>query len=139
MRRRLLKQPEIISQINITPLTDVALVLLIIFMVTTPLIMQAGVKVNLPATVTSEVQPETNLTITVTREGNVYFNEKQVTMESLRFYVEQGLMTNKERLIIINADKEVLHGQVVSVLDMVKLAGAKRIAIATEKKEENSK
>lgn len=130
------EESEIISEINITPLTDVFLVLLIIFMVATPMIIQSAIKVKLPQAVKSEQQDTKSVVITLTSERKIFISDKEVTVDTL--VKELSLKLSKEDLIVvINADKGVSHGSVVQLLDAAKKAGATRIAIATEKKEKN--
>lgn len=123
-------EDKIISEINITPLTDIALVLLIIFMVTTPLIMQVGIKVNLPKSSISEVIEPERIIITVSKDNKIYINDNEISFESL----SDSVKSKSDKIVIINADKDVSHGFVVEILDVVKKSGAKNLAIATLKK-----
>lgn len=123
-------EDKIISEINITPLTDVALVLLIIFMVTTPLIMQVGIKVNLPKSSISEVIEHERIIITVSKNNKIYINDSEISFENL----SDSVKSKSDKIVIINADKDVSHGFVVEILDVVKKSGAKNLAIATLKK-----
>lgn len=123
-------EDKIISEINITPLTDVTLVLLIIFMVTTPLIMQVGIKVNLPKSSISEVIEPERIIITVSKNNKIYINNSEISFESL----SDSVKSKSDKIVIINADKDVSHGFVVEILDVVKKSGAKNLAIATLKK-----
>lgn len=126
---------KLISEINITPLTDVVLVLLIIFIVTTPLILQSGIKVRLPRAVTSEMTPEKSVTISVSADGSVFLNDKHVSMEELPPLLSKAVAESSSKLVVINADTEVRHGQVVAILDTARQAGAERLAISTEPKQ----
>ena len=134
--RRYKPEDKLISEINVTPLTDVALVLLIIFMVTTPLILQGGINVKLPTATTADTTPQRNITVSMTVDNKIFVNDKEVNTGSLQPYLENILKSEKDKLVIINADKGVLHGQVVRVLDIAKKAGALKLAIAAERIEE---
>ncbi|MEI7905100.1 MAG: biopolymer transporter ExbD [Candidatus Firestonebacteria bacterium] len=134
--RRYKAEDEIIAEINITPLTDVALVLLVIFMVTTPLILQGGINVKLPAAITVDTSPARNITVSITKDGRIFINDRETDLNSLPTLLESRLKTEKEKTVIINADKKVYHGVVVSVMDAAKKAGALKLAIVAEKMEE---
>jgi len=125
---------KLISEINITPLTDVVLVLLIIFIVTTPLIMQSGIKVRLPRAQTQEVTPEKSVTVSMVADGSLFLNDKPLTMADLPAALQKAVAESTSKLVIINADTQVQHGSVVDVLDAARQAGAERLAISTEPK-----
>jgi biopolymer transport protein ExbD len=131
--RRYKIEDKMLSEINITPLTDIALVLLIIFMVTTPLIMQGGINVKLPTAVTADTSPQANITISITVDNKIYINDKEIDFTNLQGSITDTLKTQKERLIIISADRAVTHGKVIQVLDIAKRAGALKLALAAEK------
>ena len=124
----------IMAEINITPFTDVVLVLLIIFMVTTPLIMQAGIPVKLPKSQTVSDVSDSGLTVTITSESRIFFNDVEINKNNLENSLKNRVLNDPNLLVIIKADKDSYHGQVVEVLDMAKTAGVKRLAIATEAK-----
>jgi biopolymer transport protein ExbD len=126
---------RIMSEINITPFTDVVLVLLIIFMVTTPLIMQAGIPIKLPKTQTISDVSDAGLTIMLTSDNKIYFNDVEINKSHLESALKNRILNDPNVLVIIKADKNSYHGQVVEILDMAKIAGVKRLAIATEQKE----
>ena len=134
--RRYRPEHKIISEINVTPLTDVALVLLVIFMVTTPLILQGGINVKLPSAVTADTSPQRNITVTITVDRKIFINERPTDANSVQPLLEDMLKFEKDKTVIINADKDVSHGFVVMVMDAAKKAGALKMAIAAEKMEE---
>jgi len=123
---------KIISEINITPLTDVVMVLLVIFMVTTPLMMNEAFKIKLPTAATSEPQPEQTTTVSVMPDGVIYLNKAQVSLDDLKGLLASRMATSTDKTVVIKADKAVLHGMVVKILDISKEAGALKLAIATE-------
>jgi len=131
--RRYKIDDKIISDINITPLTDVALVLLIIFMVTTPMILAGGINVKLPSATTADTTPQRNITISITQDGKVYLNDRETGFDGLQPALEQFLKNEKDKTVILNADKGTMHGQVVRALDIAKKAGAVKLAIAAER------
>lgn len=128
-----IKRDDVMWEINITPLTDVFLVLLIIFMVTTPLLIQSGVKVKLPSSVVTETQPE-GIVITITKENKIYVGKEEIASDDLFEHLKKRLADKTDRFIIINGDEDVLLGRAVKIMDIAKLSGAKKIAIATNPK-----
>ncbi len=125
--------PErLISEINITPLTDVMLVLLVIFMVTTPLIMMESFKIRLPKSVTATSESGTSITVSVSREGLIEVNGKRVTMDRLFGALSKEFSKRANRTVLIKGDKEARHGIIVKILDIAKQAGAEKLSIATE-------
>jgi biopolymer transport protein ExbD len=127
----------IFADINITPLTDIFLVLLIIFMVTTTAIAEAGgqnggIKVSLPkggqANAVKEVH---DLAIAVLSDGRVVVQGKVVDEGSLKQILEKAHADNPETLVLVQADEGVAHGKVVAVMDMARRQGLPRLAIAT--------
>ncbi|MBE9528973.1 MAG: biopolymer transporter ExbD [Proteobacteria bacterium] len=123
---------RIISEINITPLTDVMLVLLVIFMVTTPLIMNESFKIKLPTAATGTMEAGTGITVTVNRAGEIELNGTEVSMETLRASLVTELAERTDKTVLLRADGETLHEVVVEVLDIAKEAGAAKLSIATE-------
>ncbi len=126
------KESESLSEINVTPFVDVMLVLLIIFMVTTPLI-QAGVDVNLPeATAKGLRSPEDPTIITVNKDGQIFFGkDNEVPFEKLQGFIA-ALKENKGlEEIYLKADKDVSYGIVVKVMAEVKAAGIDRLGMIT--------
>ncbi len=137
MAFNVLKKNDLISEINITPFTDVLLVLLIIFMVTTPIMMQAGIPVKLPKSQAMESFSENpGSTIVVTKADRIYFDNIETDRKRLKEILKNKLLNDPELLVVIKADALAYHEWVVDVLDTAKQAGVKRIAIATEMKVE---
>jgi biopolymer transport protein ExbD len=122
---------NIMSEINITPLTDIFLVLLIIFMITSSAMIESGGKVNLPKAVATKSETR-GTTVTLTPKKEIYVNQKIVTEETLEAALKEALAANDERIVILRGDKDVLFGDTVRVMSMIKRAGASEIAIAAE-------
>jgi biopolymer transport protein TolR len=120
------------SEINVTPLVDVMLVLLIIFMVTAPRLEQ-GVKVDLPQ-VTAAALPQVSeeLVISVTRDRRVYLNRYAVPLSELEPKLEQILAQRANKDVYLRADKDVAYGFVVQVMAEVKKAGIASLGMVTE-------
>ncbi len=125
-------QDELVTGINVTPLVDVGLVLVIIFMVTAPLFELPSLPVNLPKTHTKEGKEKENITVTITQDGKLAVNEEEVASNNLKTVLENRLKLSTEKHLILRADKESLHGDLLLVMRLAKELGAKSMAIATE-------
>jgi len=123
----------IIAEINITPLTDVFLVLLIIFMVTSSVIANTGKKVDLPEAVQQSQTPPKAVNVTITEAGLVQVNDQAVKLEQLRAHLEKALKATDNKTVILRGDRKVVLEQAVYVLDQAQLAGAEGFALATKK------
>ena len=121
-----------ITEINVTPLVDIVLVMLIIFMVTTSYIVNPSIKVDLPKAATGSDQAKTTLGLTLTKEGGLYLNGEKTDDAGLNQFIKTELPRNPELQAVIAADKVVPHGQVVHVIDLVKRAGVRKFAINVE-------
>jgi biopolymer transport protein ExbD len=122
---------SIMAEINITPLTDIFLVLLIIFMITSSAMIESGGKVNLPKAVATKSETR-GTTVTLTPKKEIYVNQKKVTEEGLELALKEALAASAEKIVILRGDKDVLFGDTVRVMSMIKRAGASEIAIAAE-------
>lgn len=123
-------EADIVAEINVTPLTDIFLVLLIIFMVTSTALTQQGTKVNLPRAGSGNTEP-LSITITATEDHRIEVNGKPVAMEELRVALESALQKTSERGVILQGDRNVVLEQAVQIMTIAKEAGAEKIAIAT--------
>jgi biopolymer transport protein TolR len=119
----------IIADINVTPLVDIMLVLLIIFMLTANLIAKQAIEVELPRASQSTTLNPTTLAITLTRDGSLYLNGRPTTPQELRDAVTTAVAKDPKTQAIIAGDKAVSHGRVVWVLDVVKSLGVASFAI----------
>jgi len=119
----------IIAEINVTPLVDIMLVLLIIFMLTAHLIAKQAIEVQLPRASQSTALVPTTLAVTLTRDGKLYLDGKPVTPEQLRAAVRAAVAKDPKTQAVIAGDKAVSHGRVVWVLDVIKSLGVTSFAI----------
>ncbi len=122
------------SEINVVPLVDIILVVLIIFMVTAPMIMKPSINVNLPKAASGEATVPSKLNITISTDGKLNLDGKEASDSDVQAKAAEEFKKNPEVQAIISADKDVPHGRVVSVLDIVKGAGVKKFAISIDKK-----
>ena len=120
------------SDINVTPLVDVMLVLLIIFMVAAPMMMQ-GVEVNLPKTTTKNIKTEDEpLMLTVSKKKEIFIENHRVKLESLELKIQKIFQNRREKEVVLRADKDVAYGFVIEVIAKVKKAGIDKLGMATE-------
>lgn len=124
---------ESISDINVVPLVDIILVVLIIFMVTAPIIMKPSINVNLPKTATGDPSTPGGLSIAIAADGKMTLNGQPTDQEKIRAAAMSELAKNPEVQAVIAADRSVPHGQVVTIIDVVKQAGVKKFAISIDK------
>ena len=118
-----------ITEINVTPLVDITLVLLIIFMVTTTYIVNPSIKVDLPKAVSGSDQARSTLALTLTKDGQLYLNGDLSDEAHVASQIATELPRNPDLQAIIAADKVVPHGSVVHIIDFVKRAGVRKFAI----------
>lgn len=134
--RRTHKTPGIIAEINITPFTDVILVLLIIFMVATPLLSQSTIEIKLPeASSKDTVEDPKPLYISITAEGVVYIENKVLTNKELTQKIQAMLEKDQNLKAIVAADQACRFQEVVRVIDTLKELGVKSLNIATKTNE----
>ena len=122
---------EIVAEINITPLTDIFLVLLIIFMITSSAMIESGGKVNLPKAVATQSESR-GTTVTLTPKHEIFVNQKQVAEAALEKILQEALSGSADKTVILRGDRDVLLGDTVKVMSIIKRAGASEIAIAAE-------
>jgi len=123
------EEEDIISDINVTPLVDVTLVLLIIFMVTATYIVTPSIPVELPKAASGEEGPTSTLAIVLTRDNQLFLNGETITEAGLVNAIVREREANPEVQAIISADKDVSHGHVVRLIDLIKVNGVTRFAI----------
>jgi len=127
------------AHFDLTPLIDVVFLLLIFFMLTTTFLnLESRIKVNLPTGDFAAAEPSENITITITENNTIYFNGRLIDPLKITENVATELKEDPERLVVLEADKNVLHGKVVRVMDLIKKGGADKIAIATKPSEKGS-
>jgi biopolymer transport protein TolR len=120
------------SDINVTPLVDVMLVLLIIFMVTAPMLMQ-GVEVNLPQTTTRHIKTQEDpLILTVNKQREIFIEKHRIKLDDLETKIIKIFQNRKDKEIILRADKDVPYGFVIKVIAKVKQAGIDKLGMVTE-------
>lgn len=139
MRTRRLASQPIMAEINITPFTDVVLVLLIIFMVATPLIFQNKVKINLPQAKSEKTDEKPmKMIIGISEQGDIYIENVRydinADLEKIKSKVMTTVGNGMDSTVVINGDKNCRYSYIVRVIDLAKDAGAKKIMLGTEVK-----
>jgi len=120
--------------LDIAPLVDVVLNLLLFFMLTSHLIEEPAIKIRLPDSTTAESMREISRTVTITKNGELYFMDKRVDLKNLRAAIQESLPEREKGFLRIKADKEVDVGLLVSVIDEVRLSDIKTFSIVTERR-----
>jgi biopolymer transport protein ExbD len=119
----------IVAEINVTPLVDIMLVLLIIFMLTAHLIAKQAIEVDLPRAASSTAPPPSTLAITLARDGKLYLNDTATEPDALRAAIRAAVTKDPKTQALIIGDKSVPHGRVVWVLDTIRSLGIGSFAI----------
>jgi len=121
-----------LSEINVTPLVDVMLVLLVVFMVTAPLL-TVGVPVDLPQTAAPPInEPKEPLTITVNKEGEVYIQDASVPIDGLVDKLQAVTGANPDAVLYVRGDKDINYGRVLEVMSLVTSAGFHKVSLVAE-------
>jgi len=124
-----------IPQINIVPMIDVIFAILTFFIMSSLFLTRSeGLPVNLPQAQTAQSQQQDKITVTVDDQGNVFLGSQPVEVEELAGQVET-LVGNQERLVVINADEKVEHGQVIAVMDQLRSVEGVRLGVSTRRPE----
>ena len=131
MSRPLSEEDSPIAEINIIPFVDIILVILIIFMVATPFLVKTGLSLKLPETGFSQPITTSKINIMVQKTGMILLNGKPVDLDHLGIQLKQVSEASFETPVIISADKNILHGKVVSIISIAQSMGFKKVAIAT--------
>ncbi len=123
---------KFMSEINVTPLVDVMLVLLIIFMVTAPMMMQ-GVEVNLPKTTTKSIKTtEEPLILSITKKKEIFIEKHKMKLDDLETKIRKIYKYRRDKELLIRADKDVPYGFVIEVMAKAKKAGINKLGMITE-------
>ncbi|MBM4119333.1 MAG: ExbD/TolR family protein [Nitrospira sp.] len=125
------RRRRFLAEINIIPLVDVVLVLLIIFMVTAPMLYR-GMDLNLPTSKSNTIKAEERLVLTIERNQKVFLDKDPVNLDQLGFKLKQAKRQNADVSIYLRADRAVPYGTVVQVMDEVKRAGIEKLGMVTD-------
>lgn len=126
------------SEPNVVPLCDVLLVLLIIFMIVTPMIVK-GPEVVLPNAVNTITMPESpEVVMSIKRDGTIWLKDKKITMDNLQSSLEEAFLTVPDKKLYLRADSDLEYGKIVELIDSIREAGVEVVGIITEKKAEKT-
>ena len=127
-------KPRIMTDINITPFTDVVLVLLIVFMVATPALYESNLKVELPHGTTTTEDTVRDVVVTIDAEGGIYLDVRRVSLEDLGKAMLEMTASGEETRVIVNGDRNVKYDAVIEVMDALARAGVKNPGLGIELK-----
>ncbi|MGB3761215.1 MAG: biopolymer transporter ExbD [Rivularia sp. (in: cyanobacteria)] len=132
---KLPEEPDIPATINIVPMIDVIFAILAFFIMSSLFLTKLeGLPVNLPKASSAQQQQATEpIAVTIDQLGTISLNRQPITLDLLEVEIKKSVNVNQERLVIVNADEQVRHGQVVAVMDRLREIPGVRLAIATEK------
>ena len=125
-------ESKLLTNFSVSSLTDIVMLLLIFFLLSSSFVVSPGIKVQLPRAETGETPNDRNVTISVTEKGKLYLNAGQVTLETLGQKLSAALGGDAQMLVVINADRNVTLQRTVQVIDIAKGVGAQRFMIATQ-------
>jgi biopolymer transport protein ExbD len=120
--------------LNLTPLIDVVLVLIVFFLMTTTFVLSSGIKVELPQGETAQRTQDNEAIVLIAPDGSLFYQEARVDLQGLRAALGHAQQQRPGMRVVIKADKSVPHGQVVEVMDVAKTVGIERLAIGTTPK-----
>ena len=126
------QEEDAITGINIIPLVDIVLVLLIIFMMTASFIVAPAVKIELPTVSKADEPPPKSLHFLVDTAGTIYLEQNPVKAEQVTALVQKEVAANPDVQVLVSADKGVPYGEVIELLDLVRTGGVKKFAISVE-------
>jgi biopolymer transport protein ExbD len=126
---------EPIAEINVVPLVDIILVVLIIFMISAPMLMKPALPIELPKGESGEILKDETLAIIVTQEGSLYIDGHLMSQDAFTDFVKVKVSQNPDIMATISADQNSMHGAVVKVMDRIKSLGIKKFGITIDKTE----
>ena len=133
------REKRIRIHLDIAPLIDIVLLLLIFFMLTSNFIMQPGIKITLPKAKTSKPQKEENIIIFITEDNEIYLNERKISIDELKDALEGELERVQKKTVILKADEKTNLGLAVQVMDIAKRAKAENLVISTRVERQSSR
>lgn len=127
-------QDDLVTGINVTPLVDVVLVLLVIFLMTAPVLYQSAIKVQLPQAKSGESSQKSALEFTITKDSKLLWGQKEISWNDLSAQLKAMGAKINEETAIIQADQATPHGEVIRLMDILRQAGLVRFAMSVDKK-----
>ncbi len=124
------QRSRFLSEINVVPLVDVVLVLLIIFMVTAPLLYR-GIDINLPKSTINTIQPEERVVLSVNSQQKIFLDQQEMSLNRLEKALSDRAKANSEIAVYLRADEQVPYGMIVQIMDTIKRVGIDRLGMVT--------
>lgn len=124
-------EQKLLTSFSVSSLTDIVMLLLIFFLLSSSFVMQPGIKVQLPNAETGETQTEKNIVLSLTDKGQVFFNAEATTLEALGAKIARALSADPSVVVVVNADRAVTLQSTIQIIDIAKAVGATRFMIAT--------
>ena len=121
------------TEINVAPLVDMVFILLIFFLVTTSFVKETGITVEKPSAATAEELEQQSILIGISANGEIHMGRKKIELVAVRAMVREELISNSDKPVVVVADGQSRNARLVDVIDECKLAGAKKISLASEK------
>ena len=121
------------TEINVAPLVDMVFILLIFFLVTTSFVKETGITVEKPSAATTEELEQQSILIGISANGEIHMGRKKIGLVAVRAMVREELISNSDKPVVVIADGQSRNARLVDVIDECKLAGAKKISLASEK------
>jgi biopolymer transport protein ExbD len=118
--------------LNITPLVDVTLILIIFFVITSTFLEQPGIKLELPKAQTTDLQRIEKAVIIVSKDSKIFFRNKEISLQELPPILKDAMAESIDKSLIVSADKEVHHGLIVSIMDIARQSGVEKLVVSTE-------
>ncbi|MDH5368851.1 MAG: biopolymer transporter ExbD [Gammaproteobacteria bacterium] len=132
--KRLYRQNDDESAIDITPMLDIVFIMLIFFVVTTSFVKESGIDVNRPSASTAERKETGSILVAISMDNNVWIDKRRIDPDAIRPNIERLHAENPEGAVVIQADKASTSGLLVKVMDQIRLAGVTNISIAAQAK-----
>lgn len=134
-RRRFQTQVNEEIEINMTPMLDIVFIMLIFFIVTASFVNETGLSIQRPQSSTAEKKDSTSIPVAISADGQVHINKQAVDVQTIESIISQLKAENPKSTVMIQADKDASTGQLVRVMDKIRLGGIREIAIATDMSE----
>jgi len=131
-RKKSVTHEKVMVALNMTPLIDCVLQLLIFFMLTSSFVLQTGIAVDLPKARTPKLQEEQDIVITITRDNETYLNDQAVPLAQLPVALLEKLTKSEQKMVLIKPDKRVETGKLVEIMGIAKSVGVESLGIATD-------
>jgi biopolymer transport protein ExbD len=123
---------KLLTTFSVSSLTDIVMLLLIFFLLSSSFVMQPGIKVQLPNAETGETQTDRSVILSLTDKGQLFFNAERVSLEALGGKIAKALNNDPTTIVVVNADRSVTLQSTVQIIDIAKAVGATRFMIATQ-------